>query len=29
MDNMVAGFGEAAIESDGFVTKIGGGAAKV
>jgi homoserine kinase len=29
MDNMVAGFGEEAVESDGFVTKVGGGAAKV
>ena len=29
MDNMVAGFGEAAIESDGFVTKVGGGAVRL
>jgi homoserine kinase len=29
MDNMVAGFGEEAVESDGFVTKVGGGAAKI
>lgn len=29
MDNMVAGFGEEAIESDGFVTKVGGGAARL
>ncbi len=29
MDNMVAGFGEAGIESDGFVTKVGGGAVKL
>ncbi len=29
MDNMVAGFGEEGVESDGFVTKVGGGAAKV
>ena len=29
MDNMVAGFGEEAVESDGFVTKVGGGAARV
>lgn len=29
MDNMVAGFGEEGVESDGFVTKVGGGAARV
>ena len=29
MDNMVAGFGEEAVESDGFVTKVGEGAAKI
>lgn len=29
MDNMVAGFGEEGVESDGFVTKVGGGAALV
>jgi hypothetical protein len=29
MDYMVAGFGEEAVESDGFVTKVGGGAARV
>ena len=29
MDNMVAGFGEKGVESDGFVTEVGGGAGKV
>jgi hypothetical protein len=29
MDNMVAGFGAAEVDSDGFVTKVGGGAARV
>jgi len=29
MDNMVAGFGEEGVESDGFVTRVGAGAARV
>jgi len=29
MDNMVAGFGEEGVDSDGFVTKVGGGATRI